>query len=223
MRILIAEDEKELSNALAAVFKHNKYSVDTVDNGEDAYDWVVNGNYDGLILDIMMPKMNGLEVLGKLRQDGNSIPILLLTAKSEIEDRIKGLDLGADDYLPKPFDMGELLARVRAMMRRNSEIEPTVTKFGDLELDKKSFLLACGDENVLLGNKEFQMMEMFMSNPKNVISADMFMEKIWGFDSETEQNVVWVYISYLRKKLKNIHSNVAIKAIRGIGYTLVEK
>lgn len=223
MRLLIAEDERELSNALAAVFKHNKYSVDTVDNGEDAYDWVVNGNYDGLILDIMMPKMNGLEVLEKLRREGNSIPILLLTAKSEIEDRIKGLDLGADDYLPKPFDMGELLARVRAMMRRNSEIEPTITRFGDVVLDKKSFMLQCGKESVLLGNKEFQMMEMFMSNPKNVISADMFMEKIWGYDSETEQNVVWVYISYLRKKLKSIHSTVLIKAIRGIGYILNEK
>lgn len=222
MRLLLAEDEKELSNALAAVFKHNKYSVDTVYNGQDAYDWAKNGNYDGIILDIMMPKMSGLEVLKKLRHEGVTIPILLLTAKSEIEDRINGLDLGADDYLPKPFDTGELMARVRAMLRRNSEFEPSIKSFGDITLDKKSFTLMCGEKSVTLGNKEFQMLEMLMNNPKNVISADMFMEKIWGYESETEQNVVWVYISYLRKKLKQIDANVEIKAIRGIGYTLTE-
>lgn len=223
MRLLLAEDEKELSNALVAVFKHNKYSVDAVYDGQDAYDWAKNGNYDGIILDIMMPKMSGLEVLEKLRHEGVTIPILLLTAKSEIEDRIKGLDLGADDYLPKPFDTGELMARVRAMLRRNSEFEPSIKSFGNITLDKKSFTLMCGERNVTLGNKEFQMLEMLMNNPKNVISADMFMEKIWGYESETEQNVVWVYISYLRKKLKQIDANVEIKAIRGIGYTLTEK
>ena len=222
MRLLLAEDEKELSNALVAVFKHNKYSVDAVYDGQDAYDWAKNGNYDGIILDIMMPKMSGLEVLEKLRHEGVTIPILLLTAKSEIEDRIKGLDLGADDYLPKPFDTGELMARVRAMLRRNSEFEPSIKSFGNITLDKKSFTLMCGERNVTLGNKEFQMLEMLMNNPKNVISADMFMEKIWGYESETEQNVVWVYISYLRKKLKQIDANVEIKAIRGIGYTLTE-
>lgn len=222
MRLLLAEDEKELSNALVAVFKHNKYSVDAVYDGQDVYDWAKNGNYDGIILDIMMPKMSGLEVLEKLRHEGVTIPILLLTAKSEIEDRIKGLDLGADDYLPKPFDTGELMARVRAMLRRNSEFEPSIKSFGNITLDKKSFTIMCGERNVTLGNKEFQMLEMLMNNPKNVISADMFMEKIWGYESETEQNVVWVYISYLRKKLKQIDANVEIKAIRGIGYTLTE-
>lgn len=222
MRILLAEDEKELSNALVAILKHNNYSVDAVYDGADALDYGLSENYDVLILDIMMPKMSGLEALEKLRKQGVQTPVLMLTAKTEIEDRIAGLDMGADDYLGKPFAMGELLARVRAMTRRKSEFTSNLIESGNITLNKENFELSNGKSSLRLGNKEFQMLEMLMSNPKRLISTEQFMERIWGYDSETEINVVWVYISYLRKKLASLDANVKIKAVRGVGYTLEE-
>ena len=222
MRILLAEDEKELSNALVAILKHNNYSVDVVYDGADALDYGLSENYDVLILDIMMPKMSGLEALEKLRKQGVQTPVLMLTAKTEIEDRIAGLDMGADDYLGKPFAMGELLARVRAMTRRKSEFTSNLIESGNITLNKENFELSNGKSSLRLGNKEFQMLEMLMSNPKRLISTEQFMERIWGYDSEAEINVVWVYISYLRKKLASLDANVKIKAVRGVGYTLEE-
>lgn len=222
MRILLAEDEKEMSNALVAILKHNNYSVDAVYDGADALDYGLSENYDVMILDIMIPKMNGIEVLEKLRQSGIHTPILILTAKSQIEDRIQGLDKGADDYLSKPFAMGELLARVRAMSRRKSEFTPNLIKVGNISLNKETYELNGNHASLRLGNKEFQMMEMLMTNPKRLISTEQFMERIWGYDAEAEINVVWVYISYLRRKLEALEANVKIKAIRGAGYSLEE-
>ena len=223
MRLLLAEDEKELSKALCAILKHNNYSVDPVFNGQDALDYGLCENYDGIILDIMMPKMNGLDVLKELRAKGVSTPVLMLTAKAEVDDRILGLDLGADDYLTKPFSMGELLARIRAITRRKSEFSPNVLSSGNVSLNRETFELTADGNSVRLGNKEFQMMEMLMSNPGRLISTEQFMERIWGYETEAEINVVWVYISYLRKKLSNLSANVEIKAVRGVGYTLEEK
>ncbi len=223
MRLLLAEDEIEMSNAIVAMLKHSNYSVDAVFNGQDAYDYLMGADYDGAILDIMMPKMDGLTVLSKVRADGNSVPVLLLTAKTEIDDRVKGLDSGADDYLTKPFSMKELLARIRAMTRRQTEISCSILSFGNIRLDQVSFMLSTPKDSMRLSNKEFQILEMLMVHPGQIISADQFMEKIWGFDSDAEQNVVWVYLSYLRKKLTALEANVSIKAKRGLGYTLEER
>lgn len=222
MRLLLAEDEKELSKALCAILKHNNYSVDAVFNGQDALDYGLCENYDGIILDIMMPKKNGLEVLKELRAQGVSTPVLMLTAKAEVEDRILGLDLGADDYLTKPFSMGELLARIRAVTRRKSEFSPNLLTSANLSLNRETFELSANGNTIRLGNKEFQMMEMLMSNPGRLISTEQFMERIWGYETEAEINVVWVYISYLRKKLLNLGAKLEIKAVRGVGYTLEE-
>ena len=222
MRILLAEDEKELSNALVAILKHNNYSVDAVYDGADALDYGLSENYDVVILDIMMPKMSGLQVLEKLREKGIHTPILMLTAKDELEDRIIGLDMGADDYLGKPFAMGELLARVRAMSRRKSEFTPDLIEVGNISLNKQNYELSNVKSSLRLGNKEFQMLEMLMTNQKRLISTEQFMERIWGYNAEAEINVVWVYISYLRKKLASLDANVKIKAVRGVGYTLEE-
>ncbi|MBQ7343468.1 MAG: response regulator transcription factor [Clostridia bacterium] len=220
MRLLLAEDEKELAKALAVILRHNNYSVDVVHNGEDAICYLENGDYDGAILDIMMPKVDGLTVLRRIRDGGNSIPVLILTAKSDIDDRVEGLDAGADDYLTKPFAMKELLARVRAMLRRRTESVDTKLTFGDLTLEISSCMLYCGDSSVRLTNKEFQMLEMLISADGGIISVERFMDKIWGYDSETEQNVVWVYISYLRRKLTGLGSSVEIEAHRNLGYSL---
>lgn len=222
MRLLLAEDEKELSKALCAILKHNNYSVDAVYNGQDALDWGLCENYDGIILDLMMPKMNGIEVLKELRSQGISTPVLILTAKAEIEDKIIGLDAGADDYLTKPFAMGELLARVRAITRRKAEFSPNLLSFGNISLNRDTFELLKDENSVRLGNKEFQMFEMLMTNPGRLISTEQFMERIWGYETEAEINVVWVYISYLRKKLAGLGANIEIKAVRGVGYTLEE-
>ena len=226
MRLLLAEDEQELSHALVTVLKHNNYSVDAVYNGQDALDYLETGIYDGAILDIMMPKMDGITVLKKLRAAGNSIPILMLTARSEIDDRVNGLDSGADDYLTKPFSMKELLARIRAMTRRQSETTDSILTAGNISLDRTTYQLTsnenCSNGKITfrLAGKEFQMMEMLMVNPGQIISAEQFMDKIWGYDSDAELNVVWVYISYLRKKLTELNANVSIKATRGVGYSL---
>ena len=220
MRLLLAEDEKELAKALAVILKHNNYSVDTVHDGEDALCYLQNGDYDGAILDIMMPKLDGLSVLRRIREDGNCIPVLILTAKSEIDDRVEGLDAGADDYLTKPFAINELLARIRAMLRRRTENVDTVLSFGDITLEPSSSMLSCGEEKTRLTNKEFQMLEMLINADGGIISVERFMDQIWGYDSETEQNVVWVYVSYLRRKLAGIGSRVVIEAHRNLGYSL---
>lgn len=222
MRLLLAEDERELSDALAAILKHNNYSLDTVYDGEEALNYLEAENYDGVILDIMMPKVDGITVLKKLRERGNNIPVLMLTAKSEIDDRVLGLDCGADDYLTKPFATKELLARIRSMTRRQAEVTNPILKFGNISLDRMTFELSSPKGSFRLANKEFQMLEMMMTNPKHLISTERFMEKIWGYDSEAEINVVWVYISYLRKKLSAIGANAQIKAARNMGYSLEE-
>jgi len=219
MRILYAEDEKALSRAVVKIFEKNNYAVDAVYNGEDALAYLESGDYDAAILDVMMPKTDGIEVLKKLRAAGNQIPVLMLTAKSEIEDRVLGLDSGANDYLPKPFDTRELLARIRAITRSKTGTDSTLT-FGNITLNRASFELSSPTGSFRLANKEYQMMEFLMANPRHIISTERFMEKIWGYDSEAEINVVWVYISYLRKKLTALHADIQIKASRNAGYSL---
>ena len=223
MRLLLAEDEVILSRALVAILKHNNYSVDAVFDGETALEYLRTGLYDGAILDIMMPKMDGLTVLKTARSENINIPVLILTAKSEPDDKVTGLDSGADDYLSKPFNTPELLARIRAMLRRKTDpIAPDLT-FGDITLNRTTFELTGPTDTLRLSNKEFQMMEMLMIKPGNLISTERFMEKIWGYDSESELNVVWAYISYLRRKLSLIGSTVRIKAVRNLGYLLETK
>jgi len=219
MRILLAEDEVALARAVVKIFEKNNYSIDAVHDGEDALAYLEAGNYDAAILDIMMPKMDGITVLKKLRASGSNLPVLMLTAKSEIDDKVLGLDSGANYYLTKPFASKELLAAVRAITRSQAEVD-TKLSVGNLTLDRSTFELSSGSGSVRLANKEFQMLEMMMANPKNIISVDTFMDRIWGFDSDTESNVVWVYISYLRKKLTALNANVKIKASRNAGYSL---
>ena len=220
MRLLLAEDEEALSKALVTILKHNNYAVDAVFDGQQALDYLECGFYDGLILDLMMPKVDGITVLKTIRRKGNKIPVLILTAKSEVDDKVFGLDCGADDYLTKPFVTKELLARIRAMTRRQSDLQDNALVYGDLRLDRTSFELISQKGELLLTAKEFQIMEMFMMNPKCILSAEQLMDRVWGLESETEISVVWTYISYLRKKLKTLDSSVTIKAVRNVGYTL---
>lgn len=223
MRLLLAEDELALSKALKAILERNNYSVDAVYDGQEALEYLCAGNnYDGVILDIMMPKIDGITVLKEIRGRGNLIPVILLTAKSEIDDKVLGLDAGANDYLTKPFNTRELLARIRAMTRTQTAQTNTLLQMGNVTLDQATYELSTPSGSYRLANKEFQMMEMLMSNQNNLIPSERFMEKIWGYDSETEMNVVWVYISYLRKKLTALHANIKIKAMRNAGYTLEE-
>lgn len=219
MRILLAEDEKPLAKAIVKIFEKNKYSADAAYDGEEALAYLETGNYDVAVLDIMMPKMDGITVLKKIRAAGNAIPVIMLTAKSEIEDRVLGLDSGANDYLPKPFDSRELLARIRACTRSKTETD-TKLRLGNVSLDKTTFELSSVSGKYRLTNKEYQLLEMFMSAPKRVFSTEQIMEKVWGYDSEAEINVVWVYVSYLRKKLAAIGSDIKIKASRNAGYYL---
>ena len=223
MRLLLAEDEKYLSKALVTILQHNNYSVDAVYDGQSAIDYLETGLYDCAILDIMMPKVDGLNVLKHIRQNNNSIPVIMLTAKSEIDDRCLGLDLGADDYLTKPFATPELLARIRALTRRKEVSTSNILTFYDLKLDRLTFELSYQDQVVKLCNKEFQMMELLMFHQNQVISTDLLMTKIWGYDCESEINTVWVYISYLRKKLKQLHAPFQINLSRNIGYLLEKK
>ena len=221
MKLLLAEDELSLSRAIIKILEKNNYTAEAVYNGEDALKYLETGNFDAVILDIMMPKMDGITVLQKLRASGSQIPVLILTAKAEIDDKVLGLDSGANDYLTKPFDTKELLARIRAMTRTGQAVSSKLT-VGNITLDRATFELSSPTSSFRLANKEFQMMEMLMSNPKNLISTERFMEKIWGFDSDTEISVVWVYISYLRKKLSALQANIQIKATRNAGYSLEE-
>lgn len=220
MRLLLAEDEIAMSEAVVDILNYHKYSVDAVYDGEDALDYARSQSYDGVILDVMMPKLDGLSVLKQLRRENNFTPVLLLTARAEVEDRIGGLDAGADDYLPKPFAMGELLARVRAMLRRRENYTPDVLRAGNVELNASRFLLAVGAEERPLSRLEYQLMELFMRNPGITFSAEALLERIWGLNSDAEVGSVWVYISYLRKKLAALGANVEIRSKRGLGYSL---
>ena len=222
MRILVADDEPEMTMVLEALLQREHYSVDVVDNGQDALDYGLAENYDCLILDIMMPRLDGIQVLQALRTKNISTLVLLLTAKSQVEDRVAGLDSGADDYLPKPFDNREFIARVRALTRRGGEYTPSVLTAGNATLDCSTFELKCGSSCIRLGNKEFQMLELLMRQKGRLISTEQFMERIWGYDSDAEINVVWAYISYLRRKLEAVGADVRISARRGQGYLLEE-
>ena len=223
MRILLAEDERSLSRAVVALLEKNNYSADAVCDGAEALEYLAAENYDAVILDIMMPKMDGLTVLRKLRERGSHVPVLMLTAKSEVEDRVAGLDTGANDYLTKPFATAELLARIRAMTRTQAVQTDSRLSFGNVVLDQTTFELSAPGGSFRLANREYQMIELLMRNPRQVIPTERFLEKIWGYDSDVEVNVVWVYISYLRKKLAALHANVQIRATRNTGYSLEEK
>ena len=220
MKLLYAEDEEEMSEAVCDILTYHKYMVDAVYDGQEALDYARAENYDGIILDVMMPKKNGLEVLKTLRSEGNRTPVLLLTAKSEVEDRIEGLDLGADDYLPKPFVMGELLARIRAMLRRREDFTPDILTCGNISLNMSSFELSTPKETVALPKLEYRLMETFLLNQGMYLSADQLLEKVWGYETDAEVGTVWVYISNLRKKLAGLSANVEIQAKRNIGYRL---
>lgn len=220
MKLLYAEDEKSMSEAVVDILTFHKYIVDAVYDGEEALDYALAESYDGIILDIMMPKKDGFEVLKTLRQKGINTPVLLLTAKAEVEDRIAGLDMGADDYLPKPFAMGELLARVRAMLRRKETFTPDIIKCGNISLNMQSYELSNGKQSFVLPKLEYQLMEILMLNRGIYLPSEDLLVKVWGYDTDAELGTVWVYISYLRKRLTALDANVTITAKRNVGYTL---
>ncbi|MBR2577286.1 MAG: response regulator transcription factor [Firmicutes bacterium] len=220
MRLLLAEDEKSLARAVSTILQKNNYSVDVVDNGLDVLDYAEAAEYDCIILDIMMPLMDGITALKELRKRGNNVPVIMLTAKSELDDKITGLDSGANDYLTKPFEVKELMARIRAVTRVQWQQKDSKLTFGNLTLDCAAYEVSTPSGKEQLTNKEFQLLEMLMRDPKVKISTDTLMERIWGFESESETNVIWVHISYLRKKLKKMDANVEIKAARNFGYYL---
>ena len=220
MKLLYAEDEISMSEAIVDILEYHNYTVDAVYDGDAALEYARSEQYDGIILDIMMPYRSGLEVLKMLRREGRRTPVLLLTARSEVEDRITGLDSGADDYQPKPFDMGELLARVRAMLRRKENYTLSVLTFGNISLDSRSFELKGKEGSVFLPKLEYQLMELLMLNKGIYLSTEDILVKVWGYDTDVEIGVVWVYISYLRKKLAELNADIVIKAKRNIGYTL---
>lgn len=220
MKLLYAEDEIAMSEAVVDILTYHKYTVDAVSSGVEALDYARSQTYDGLILDVMMPGLDGLSVLRQLRSEGFRTPVLLLTAKSELDDRILGLDSGADDYLSKPFAMGELLARVRAMLRRREAYTPDVLHLGNLSLDQRSGLLSTPHGSLTLSRLEYQLMELLMINPGMTFSSDALLERVWGCESSAEVSSVWVYISYLRKKLVSLQANVEIHSRRSLGYSL---
>lgn len=222
MRILLAEDERSLSKAVKAILTKNNYSVDTVYDGEEAVLYALASEYDLIIMDIMMPKKDGILALKELRSKGRNVPVLMLTARSEIDDKVEGLDSGANDYMTKPFAAKELLARIRVLTRQNSSSNDNILRFGNITLDRGSFELSSPKGRYRLAGKEFQMMEMLMMNHGILISTERFMDKIWGLDSEADISTAWTYISFLRKKLAAIGADVRIKAIRNAGYTLEE-
>ena len=222
MRILIAEDERELAKGLQFLLEKNMFTADVAWDGAQALEYFGNADYDVVVLDIMMPEVNGLEVLKTIRNRGSGVPVLMLTAKAEVEDRVAGLEAGADDYLPKPFSTREFIARVKALSRRNTAYAEAVLEFGDVRLDCNRYELSCGDVSVRLNNKEFQLMELFMRHPHFVFSTSHLMDKIWGQDSEADLNVVWTYVGFIRKRLKQVGGGVEIRTARGAGYSLEE-
>lgn len=220
MRILLAEDNRDIAKALVTLLGKNGYTVDAVYDGGNALEYALSGNYDGILLDVMMPVYDGMEVLARLRRAKVSTPVLMLTAKAEIEDRVAGLDAGADDYLPKPFAISELLARIRAMLRRRSNFQPDILEVHGVKLNKGTMELSYHGESVHLALREFQVAQMLMENSGNILSTDTLMEHIWGWDSDVEMNTVWVTVSNIRKKLQSIHAPLSVRAVRGVGYTL---
>ena len=222
MRLLLAEDERELSNALVAILEHSDYEVDAVYDGEKALEYALERDYDGLLLAIMMPKKDGIEVLKEARRQGIETPILMLTAKAEIQDKLEGLENGADDYLTKPFAMAELLARIKIITKRKGEYTSPLLRFENVELDRSTYELSTETSSIRLGNKECKMMEILIT-AKRWVTPEEFMEKIWGYDTEVEKNIVWVYISYLRKKLDAINASVQVKVEKDTGYRLEKK
>ena len=222
MKLLFAEDEIAMSEAVTDILTYHHYMVDSVYDGITAFEYAKAEEYDAIILDIMMPGMNGIEVLKKLRKEGIGTPILLLTAKAEVEDKIEGLDAGADDYLAKPFAMGELLARVRALLRRRENYTPNVLEYGNISLDRNTYELRGKTDSMVLSKIEYQMMELFMLNRGIYLSTEDILVKVWGYETDAELGIVWVYISNLRKKLTSLNADVEIKAKRNIGYTLEE-
>ena len=222
MRILFADDDRELCRAARTLLEHEGYTVETVYNGSDALEMAETGSFDGIILDWMMPEMSGISVLSELRRNGITTPCLMLTARAEVEDRVAGLDTGADDYLSKPFNTTELLARLRAIIRRHEVYAPETVCFGDLTLNKGTMDLHCREASVRLGNKAFRLMEMLMENPHRVFTIDQVINRVWGWDNETELNLLWVTVSQLRKKLTELGTSVVINAVRGVGYSLEE-
>ena len=220
MKLLLAEDEPAMAEAITAFLQYHQYTVDWVDNGEDAYQQARSVPYDGLILDIMMPGMDGLTVLSHLRREGKTMPVLFLTAKGELEDRIEGFERGADDYLPKPFAMSELLVRVRAMLRRRDTYHSDLLTCAGMTLDQSKCTLSVGDNSLPLSRREYQLMELLMNNPGIYFSADTLLDRVWGMDAITEQGTVWVHISYLRKKMASLNAPAVIQSKRGIGYAL---
>ena len=222
MKLLYAEDEVSMSEAVVDILNYHKYQVDAVYDGEEALAYAQSDSYDGIILDIMMPKLSGLEVLKRLRSIGCRTPILLLTAKAEIEDQVQGLDLGADDYLPKPFSMDLLLARVRAMLRRREEYTPNVLTCGNISLNQQSYALSGNGQSFVLTKLEYRLMEALMLNKGIYLSTETLLTKVWGYDTDAEVGAVWVYISYLRKRLTALNADVTIAVKRNVGYTLEE-
>ncbi len=220
MKLLIIEDEINLAETLAEILKRNHYSVDLCRNGRLGWEYLQSGLYDGIILDIMLPHMDGYEILKAMRNSHIHTPVLVLTARSEMEDIVCGLDLGADDYMVKPFVVEELLARVRAVTRRKENMISEHLNLGNVVLDKKNYALVCHENTINLGNKEYQLMEYLLSNQNNIMAKELLIEKIWGYDSECEYNNIEVYISFLRKKLKLIEADILIQNTRGIGYYL---
>ena len=220
LRLLIAEDDPKLLKSLVHIFETNHYAVDGVCDGGVAYDYASSGEYDGLILDIMMPGMDGVTLLKKLRQKGITTPALFLTARTETEQKIEGLDAGADDYLPKPFATGELLARVRAMLRRKDNFVPDLLRFTGLQLNRSTYEISCGDGTQSLSSKEFQVMEMLMQHPGRIVTAEQLITHIWGWDTDVDTSVIWVHISNIRKKLDGLSAPVSIRFVRNAGYVL---
>ncbi len=220
MRLLIAEDDTKLLKSLKHIFESNKYMVDTVSNGIDAYNFAETGEYDGIVLDIMMPGMDGVEVLKKIRAKAISTPVLFLTAKTEVYQRVEGLDAGADDYLPKPFSTQELLARVRAMLRRKDNYSPEIIEVEGLKLNRSTYELLYGSNTASLSGREYQIVEMLMQRPNFVVTSDEFLSHVWGWNSEVDVSVIWVHISNIRKKLMAMKAPIEIRFVRGAGYKL---
>lgn len=220
MRLLVAEDEQRLAGALKVILERNHYSVDTVYNGDDAVDYALSGVYDCILLDVMMPGKDGFSVVRKIRTEGLTVPVLFLTAKGELEERVEGLDAGGDDYLTKPFESEELLARIRALLRRSGFYQPERLTVGNLNLDCTSCELFTGSRCIRLNRKEFQLMECFMRSPGRIYSSEQLMERVWGWESGTELHVVWTNISGLRRKISELGAQVCIQSVRGIGYCL---
>ncbi|MEK4302475.1 response regulator transcription factor [Oceanobacillus sp. FSL K6-0251] len=221
MRILIVEDEKYIAEAIAQVLKQNYYTVDLAQDGEYGLDCALSNIYDMIVLDIMLPKKEGITVLKELRQDGIKTPVILLTARDQTEEKVYGLDCGADDYLPKPFHTDELLARLRALSRRPLELNHQgIQSFGDVQFNPHTLLLVCGTNEVILPIKEAQLLELLIYRKNTVVSKEQIIEKLWGYDSEAEDNHVEIHVSLLRKKISQLKSNLVIRTIRGAGYLL---